>query len=538
MALTESFAEIKKSGVDGRGLFASKSLKAGESIFRKARPLVAALDVPRLEDTCVNCFRTKLSEGLYDEAATLEIKKCTGCRIVAYCGKSCQSQHWKRCHKYMCKILKESQGIGPRPNENQHNSGVIFALMEIIQTRQNMRLSENDWIAMLQLKSHAKEMKAQDPRRYHEAETIAEKTLMYLNNPPDYAKDFTTLIACAILTNSLTLVAPTCDPLGLVFDPFCCLANHCCEPNAYVMMNGAEISFRPLKEISKDEEIFVSYIDSTEAISVRQSQLAKRYYFTCKCTKCARGATSPQDIFLTPTSEARQEMKNAVDNMQQEMSKAIASMKAAYNLENSQLTQGEIIDFYIRNKLSIATDLQSSSNRLEMLRHILEECQKFGQYAITRQPYAAARNEYVLECICQGEFETAWLHAVRSYIEIDPLLYPEAHNPLRVVHTFRLAKLSNFLASEPHDKIQTVIGVCSEANLAIPVLAWNCMREASQQVDKSHGADSPFTLAVKSTFNTAVAEIQNIAPGAIKQIERELGSLHPSLKKVSASLPY
>jgi hypothetical protein len=234
MSTPKCFAEIKKSGVDGRGLFATKSLKAGELIFQKTRPLVTALDFTRQDDTCSNCFRSKLSElavsshGSVD--ASFGAKKCTGCRMVSYCSKVytfvitnehtanvsqvCQTQHWKRCHKHICKILKEALINIPFFKENPHTiSNVTFALVEMIETRRQLTLSERDWISVLQLKSHATEMKAKDPGKFQEAEQIAERALIHLGNPPDYSQDFTTQLACAILTNSLTLVAPTCDPL-------------------------------------------------------------------------------------------------------------------------------------------------------------------------------------------------------------------------------------------------------------------------------------------------------------------------------------
>jgi hypothetical protein len=91
MSGSDDFAEVKKSGIDGRGLFAKKSLKAGELIFKKKRPLVAALDPARQYDTCASCFRSRLSELLNtdDESgdAAFDAKKCTGCHYVAYCSK-------------------------------------------------------------------------------------------------------------------------------------------------------------------------------------------------------------------------------------------------------------------------------------------------------------------------------------------------------------------------------------------------------------------------------------------------------------------
>lgn len=391
-------------------------------------------------------------------------------------------------------------------------------------------------------------MKAKHAQRYEEAEIMAERALIHLGYPLDYSKDFVTQLASAILTNSLTLVAPSCDPLGLVFDPFACLANHSCEPNAYVTMNGPELSFRALNDISKDQEILVSYIDSTEAHTIRRAQLAKRYYFICKCAKCKLGPTLPQDTFLTPPPEAQRKLKSSVDGMRQQIPDTISIMKQRLGLEGVKITYSDIVDCYARNDLMLANELglpdvrnamaKNPVTRAEMLRRVLGQCQLSGQYAVTRQPYAAARNEYVLENITQGNFALAWLHAVKSYVEIDPVLYPESHNPLRVVHAFRLAKLSTFLASEPPRKNQKVIDQCVEAGLDMPVLAWRCMKEAAQNSDASHGPESPFTKMVKATFKTALEETQAIAPSAVAQVMSRMKELDPALKKIAASLPY
>eukprot|EP01116_Phalansterium_solitarium_P018745 TRINITY_DN5079_c0_g1_i1.p1 TRINITY_DN5079_c0_g1~~TRINITY_DN5079_c0_g1_i1.p1 ORF type:complete len:149 (+),score=7.93 TRINITY_DN5079_c0_g1_i1:780-1226(+) len=35
------------------------------------------------------------------------LKRCAGCERVSYCGKTCQTSHWKAEHKRVCKTLKE-----------------------------------------------------------------------------------------------------------------------------------------------------------------------------------------------------------------------------------------------------------------------------------------------------------------------------------------------------------------------------------------------------------------------------------------------
>ena len=56
-----------------------------------------SLFIPRAE--CSNC------EGSGDSG----LRKCTGCRIVKYCSKQCQREHWHK-HKETCQYLKSISG--------------------------------------------------------------------------------------------------------------------------------------------------------------------------------------------------------------------------------------------------------------------------------------------------------------------------------------------------------------------------------------------------------------------------------------------
>jgi hypothetical protein len=209
------------------------------------------------------------------------------------------------------------------------------------------------------------------------------------------------------------------------------------------------------------------------------------------------------------------------------------------------LSYTDLIDCYARNDLLVAGELelpqakaQNHISRQECLRRVLAQCQMSGQYNVTRQPYAAARNEYILECINEGDHALAWRHAVRSYLDIDPVLFPELHNPIRVVHAHRLAKLTIFLAEESEKKGQDLRLHCIDLGLDMPAFAWKCMKEAAQQVDKSHGADSSFSHLVKISFKSAIEEAQSFAPDAINRIESSLAGMESKLRTICEALPY
>lgn len=98
-------------------------------------------------------------------------------------------------------------------------------------------------------------------------------------------------------TNAFRLTLADNTPVGLCFEPIVSFANHSCTPNATVIFDGRRMELRALDHISKDEQIFISYIDPTQPTSIRQEELSSRYFFTCECEKCVQD-DGPYATFL------------------------------------------------------------------------------------------------------------------------------------------------------------------------------------------------------------------------------------------------
>merc|ERR1712000_693382 len=65
--------------------------------------------------------------------------------------------------------------------------------------------------------------------------------------------------------------------------------NHSCQPNLQIHYAGEDdemLCAVALRDIKKDEELFISYIDEDMNIAERQQQLFEHYLFTCTCVKC------------------------------------------------------------------------------------------------------------------------------------------------------------------------------------------------------------------------------------------------------------
>jgi len=70
--------------------------------------------------------------------------------------------------------------------------------------------------------------------------------------------------------------------------------NHSCEPNVVTMCSRTDRSVRvvALKDIHKDDEICISYIDDAMDVRNRRKALYSKYLFFCKCPRCIRESAS------------------------------------------------------------------------------------------------------------------------------------------------------------------------------------------------------------------------------------------------------
>jgi hypothetical protein len=90
------------------------------------------------------------------------------------------------------------------------------------------------------------------------------------------------------------------DPIGICFEPVIALANHSCSPNAAIVFDGRKVILRALDSIKQDDQIFISYVDSTQRRQARQAELKEAYFFTCNCIKCVKDETPYQSWIRSP----------------------------------------------------------------------------------------------------------------------------------------------------------------------------------------------------------------------------------------------
>ncbi|CAO3581439.1 unnamed protein product [Absidia cylindrospora] len=115
------------------------------------------------------------------------------------------------------------------------------------------------------------------------------------------------LTGCGLTTEQLVqyLCRFQCNNFGVHDDhlftigegtyPVASLFNHSCRPNAVVMYDGALLSVVAIEPITPDQEITIAYVDAAHDRSNRQSSLLSKYFFDCRCVRCADGGDDNND---------------------------------------------------------------------------------------------------------------------------------------------------------------------------------------------------------------------------------------------------
>lgn len=202
------------------------------------------------------------------------------------------------------------------------------------------------------------------------------------------------------------MVAYDLDPIGLYLDPYSSLINHSCDYNAIVVFDGDKMTVKTTQPIAKDEQVFISYIDTTYSVTTRRKQLAERYFFDCQCPRCTRELMDSGEENIATIEAAERAGQALIDR--------VSNLQGDAKIERLKTETSQIL-----KSMPLSTD---------------------PVYA--RQPLPALRNELILALVDAGQYADAWLQSAIEFLKIDPVLYPARGHPLRRVHALRLARLT------------------------------------------------------------------------------------------------
>lgn len=361
--------------------------------------------------------------------------------------------------------------------------------MEILVRRKHGFINDQTWQLLCHLDSHIDDFKANG--NYDGIELMAMGTSEFSATQDTFNKDFVAQMYARILSNSMTLVTPTFEPLGILIDALLCHVNHSCDPNTYIVMDGPQMQLRSLRDIKQDEELYISYIDHSMPYLRRQSELAQRWFFECKCSKCQKGPIAQEDEWAGKPDSLTARYRDLADE----------EIRHYPDYFTGTPTDEQRVAALEQKAFSLYEEAQRESDPTKAIRLINDAiafCTDSNLWPAHRQPLPALRDELIVNMLAVGDHSGVWSESAKRHRHIIPKLYPQIHHPIRVVQTWRMAMLAQYLAS-------TGAEVAAGADMAlIAAMLINTINVTSRM---SHGAENAFSRSVQAKFAEVEGEL-------------------------------
>ncbi|CAJ1071048.1 histone-lysine N-methyltransferase SMYD1a [Xyrichtys novacula] len=273
-------AELFDAGNKGRGLRATKNLKAGEVVFAEASFSAVVFD-SFASQVCHNCFRRQAN-----------LHRCAQCKFAHYCDRTCQTACWDE-HKQECGAI--------RKRINAPSESVRLAARVLWRIHKDTSIvSDTQLVAVDQLEDHVSDLPEEDLKKMKKDVQIFQEYWSY-GRKKHTAEEISHIFGI-IKCNGFTLSDQRgLQAVGVGLFPNLCLVNHNCWPNCTVILNNGNqsavssalhskrrIELRALEKIPEGQELTVGYVDFLNLSADRQKKLKEHFYFECSCEHCSK----------------------------------------------------------------------------------------------------------------------------------------------------------------------------------------------------------------------------------------------------------
>lgn len=270
-ALNERGLTVSTLPEKGRCLLTTRDFHPGEVIVSQ-EPYVWVPNKSSGYSRCDGCFTSN------------NLKKCSSCHVVWYCGSTCQKLEWK-LHRLECQALSRLD-----EDKRQSVTPSIRLMLKLcirrkLQSDKVIPTTATDNYSLVEaLVSHMSDIDEKQLLLYAQMANLVNLILQWPDiNIKEIAENFSKF-AC----NAHTICDSELRPLGTGLYPVISIINHSCLPNSVLMFEGRLAVIRAVQHIPRGAEVFISYIEIAASTMTRQKALKEQYLFTCTCPRCIK----------------------------------------------------------------------------------------------------------------------------------------------------------------------------------------------------------------------------------------------------------
>ncbi|XP_054163788.1 uncharacterized protein LOC128961563 [Oppia nitens] len=285
----------------------SKQLSPGD-IIGEDKPLVYIVDNKFKDKHCNHCFKE-----------CQQLRRCSHCWQLYYCGKDCQSMDWKSYHKNECQIFKQ---LGKYMNSYTMEVKLCLRLYFLLKMDQSFANQKHQQFDGTEVSLNDIDLKVDELEGDNHYMREFREVRRHLKDC-DIVFDGNDLLHCLtfIQTHRNHAVYPlvlfgcsheTFD-IGLgLYTRFLTLRHSCCPNSALIEQGETRIQLRVLKPLTAGQEVLISYFSIDKNRKTRKAML-KRLFIDCQCDKCENNIDKDVDYeLMDEMTEASQSIPNTM----------------------------------------------------------------------------------------------------------------------------------------------------------------------------------------------------------------------------------
>ncbi|XP_076816367.1 histone-lysine N-methyltransferase SMYD3-like isoform X2 [Clavelina lepadiformis] len=260
--------EVFRSEDRGRGLRATTDLRKGTLVLTSA-PFAYVLSKKQKGIRCDHCLNKQTT-----------LLRCSGCKYMKYCNRECQKGAWSS-HKSECTALKRVEPKIP--------PDFVILLSRILW---KLKSTDDNWsenlVSVVDLESNYT-LLSDDQKEALGQFVIVMHSYWGQGALPVQVPDIKAVLElCSKIKNNSFAISDEemQADIGTGVYLSCSLLNHSCDPNCVAEFDEMNINIRAIKDISKGEELLISYVDVFAPSEDRQKDLMDIYKFSCRCNLC------------------------------------------------------------------------------------------------------------------------------------------------------------------------------------------------------------------------------------------------------------
>ncbi|KAM6943616.1 histone-lysine N-methyltransferase SMYD3 [Xenentodon cancila] len=457
----------------GNGLRATTRIRRGQ-LITSADPLACCVSGKHARSVCHHCFTRQET-----------LLRCSQCKMARYCNSTCQKQAWSG-HKRECKCLCS---LRPRlPTDAVRLAAkLIFALSSPPQS------SSQELYTFDEHESHLNSMSEQKKQGLSQLALMLE--LYIKEEVPDLMQEAPALppscrealsVIAKVTCNCFAISDGELQEIGVGVYPSLSLLNHDCRPNCVMMFEGTKLQLRAVQDISPEEELTISYVETLSLTEERQRQLEDQYHFTCCCQRC--DTREKDGLMLSGDEAAWRLLKEA--HLRLEGLKAESRILYAKTCSHILALPQESAAL-IRLKGSQCTN-DFSLSLLTGWEELLESCRHLLTNVAGEVPdenlYKLRITDMALDAAVHlGHWEEALTYGVKT-LPAYGLNFPDPH-PVHGIQLMRIGKLQHYL-ERTEDALDT-------------------FKQAFEIIKLTHGGDHPLTTDLTMKMEECCSEMHH-----------------------------